>query len=104
MKARFQRVLDPTSAIHGFQEPSAGPAAFTGIMSTLFRASRSARSRSSVRKAALLLTQSMSAARAGEDRGRGTDTRVAHTGKGPLGKHPRTLEIAAMFRSSPGGV
>jgi hypothetical protein len=40
----------------------------------------------------------------GEDRGSGTDTRVADTGKCPLGKHPRALEIAAMFRSSPGGV
>jgi hypothetical protein len=40
----------------------------------------------------------------GEDRDSGTDTRVADTGKRPLGKHPRTLEIAAMFRSSPGGV
>src|SRR6476646_5716457 len=40
----------------------------------------------------------------GENRGSGTDTRVVDAGKGPLGKHPRTLEIAAMFRSSPGGV
>ena len=40
----------------------------------------------------------------GEDRDSGTDTRVADTGKGPLGKHPRAVEIAAMFRSSPGGV
>ena len=56
MKARFQRVPDATSAIHGSQGPSAGQAAFTGMISTLFRASRSARSRSSLRHAALLLT------------------------------------------------
>src|SRR6476469_4360409 len=40
----------------------------------------------------------------GEDRGSGTDTRVADTGKGLLGKHPRALEVAGMFRSAPGGV
>jgi hypothetical protein len=56
MKARFQRVLDATSAIHGSQARSAGQAAFTGMISTLLRANRSARSRSSLRHAALLLT------------------------------------------------
>ena len=40
----------------------------------------------------------------GEDPGSGTYTRVAATGQGPLGKHRRALEVAAMFRSSPGGV
>src|SRR5439155_3176228 len=40
----------------------------------------------------------------GEDPGSGTYTRVAATGQGPLGKHRRALEVAGMFRSSPGGV
>ena len=40
----------------------------------------------------------------GEDPGRRTYAPVVATGQGPLSKHPRTLEIAAMFRSSPGGV
>jgi hypothetical protein len=40
----------------------------------------------------------------GEDRGSGTDTRVADTGQGLLGKHRRALEVAGMFRCSPGGV
>jgi hypothetical protein len=40
----------------------------------------------------------------GEDPGSGTYAWVAPTGQGPLGKHPRALEVAGMFRSSPGGV
>jgi len=40
----------------------------------------------------------------GEEPGRGTHTRVANAGQGPLGKHDRALQVAAVFRRSPGGV
>ena len=40
----------------------------------------------------------------GEDPGRRTYARVVATGQGPLGKHRRALEVAGMFRRSPGGV
>jgi hypothetical protein len=39
-----------------------------------------------------------------EDPDSGTYTRVAAAVQGPLGKNRRTLEVAGMFGSSPGGV
>ncbi len=56
MKPRFQRLPAAMSAIHGSQGASPGQGALTGNISTLLRASRSARSRSSLRQPALLLT------------------------------------------------
>jgi hypothetical protein len=40
----------------------------------------------------------------GQEPGGGTYTRVAATSQGPLCKHRRALEVAGMFRSSPGGM
>jgi hypothetical protein len=40
----------------------------------------------------------------GEDPGSSTYAWIAPTGQGPLGKDCRALEVAGMFRSSPGGV
>jgi hypothetical protein len=39
-----------------------------------------------------------------EDRGSGTYAWVAATAQGPLGEHRRALEVAGVFRGSPGGV